>query len=85
MGAEVGELCVGGDAVFCVDRDADVLVVEDGWHVAEVAVFAFIFDVGDFGSVGGRGDGDSCFFAGREDVAELLVDHGFGEVADSTA
>lgn len=85
LGADISQLGVGGDAVFLVHRDTHILIVEDGRHIAEVAVLALVVDVGNLGGVGSRGDGDSGLLAGREDIAHLLIDHRLGQIADGAA
>ena len=84
-GTQVGQLGVGGDAVLLVDGYADILVVEHGGHIAQVAELPFVVDVLYLGGIGGGGDGYRGRAPGGEDVAQLAFNHGLGEVAYRTA
>ena len=82
---QIGQLCICGDSILLVDRYAHILIVEDGGHVAEIAVFAIVVDVGYLGRVGSGGNGDSGLTTFAENVAQFFFYHGLGQIADGTA
>ena len=82
---QIGQLCIGGDAILLVDRYTHILIVEDGGHVAEIAVFAIVVDVGYLGRVGSGGNGDSGLTTFAENVAQFFFYHGLGQIADGAA